>query len=66
MKLFFNVAFWGMFGEILGAGIVVASISYFVVEKPALRLKRLRPLGWFTQSSPDADPAPDQPPAATT
>lgn len=65
MKLFFNVAFWGMFGEILGAGIVVASISYFVIEKPALRLKRLRPLGWFKQTSPDADPGPDQPSAAT-
>jgi peptidoglycan/LPS O-acetylase OafA/YrhL len=57
MKLFFDVPFWQMFGEILGASIVVASISYFVVEKPALRLKGL--LGWFRQS-PDAAPAPTE------
>jgi peptidoglycan/LPS O-acetylase OafA/YrhL len=65
MRLFFNVAFWGMYGEVLGAGIVVASISYFVIEKPALRLKRLRPLDWFKQTSPGADPA-DGPPSAAT
>jgi len=64
MKLFFNVAFWGMFGEILGAGIVVASLSYFIIEKPALRLKRLRPLGWFKQTSPGADPVAGSQPAA--
>lgn len=45
MRLFFNVGFWGMFGEILGAAIVVASVSYFVVEKPALSAKRF--FGWF-------------------
>jgi peptidoglycan/LPS O-acetylase OafA/YrhL len=54
MKLFFDVPFWPMFGEILGASIVVASVSYFVVEKPALKLKGL--LGWFKQM-PDAVPA---------
>ena len=55
IRLFFNVGFWGMFGEILGAAIVIASVSYFVVEKPALRLKRL--LGWFKQALPGDDPA---------
>lgn len=45
MKVFFNVAFWGMFGEVFGATIVVATISYFVVEKPALRAKRF--FAWF-------------------
>jgi peptidoglycan/LPS O-acetylase OafA/YrhL len=65
MRLFFNVAFWPMYGEILGAGIVVATVSYFVIEKPALRLKRLRPLGWFKESSPDADRAAGPPSAAT-
>jgi peptidoglycan/LPS O-acetylase OafA/YrhL len=64
MRLFFNVAFWPMYGEILGAGIVVATVSYFVIEKPALRLKRLRPLGWFKESSPDADRAAGPPSAA--
>jgi peptidoglycan/LPS O-acetylase OafA/YrhL len=54
-----------MYGEILGAGIVVATVSYFVIEKPALRLKRLRPLGWFKESSPDADRAAGPPSAAT-
>lgn len=55
MKLFFNVPFWPMFGEILGAAVVVATVSYFIVEKPALRLKGL--LDWFRQSSNDGAPA---------
>ncbi|MGH9046218.1 MAG: acyltransferase family protein [Acidimicrobiales bacterium] len=46
MKVFFDVAFWGMFGEVFGAAIVVAAISYLVVEKPALRAKRF--FAWFT------------------
>jgi peptidoglycan/LPS O-acetylase OafA/YrhL len=45
MRLFFDVGFWGMFGEIFGAAVVVASISYFVVERPALSAKRF--FGWF-------------------
>lgn len=63
MRLFFNVAFWPMFGEILGSAIVVATVSYFLVEKPALRLKGL--LGWFRQPPPGAGPSPARPPAAT-
>ncbi|MGH8994693.1 MAG: acyltransferase family protein [Acidimicrobiales bacterium] len=51
-RLFFDVAFWGMFGEILGAAIVVATVSYLVIERPALRLKGL--LGWFRQGPPGA------------
>ena len=36
----FNLEFWALFFGVLGASIVSASISYFVVERPALRLKR--------------------------
>ena len=48
MRLFFNVGFWGMFGEILGVAVVVATASYFIVEKPALRAKRF--FGWFDRA----------------
>ncbi len=55
MKVFFNVAFWGMFGEVFGATIVVAALSYFIVEKPALRAKRF--FAWFSSPrSPTARP----------
>ncbi|HXW38876.1 MAG TPA: acyltransferase [Acidimicrobiales bacterium] len=57
IKLFFNVGFWGMFGEVFGAAIVVATVSYFVIEKPALRAKRF--FAWF--SSPPARSRPDVP-----
>jgi peptidoglycan/LPS O-acetylase OafA/YrhL len=50
VRLFFNVGFWGMFGEILAAAVVVATVSYFVVEKPALRAKRF--FGWFDAAQP--------------
>jgi peptidoglycan/LPS O-acetylase OafA/YrhL len=49
-KLFFNVGFWGMFGGIFGAAVVVAAVSYFVIEKPSLRAKRFLP--WFKVSAP--------------
>jgi peptidoglycan/LPS O-acetylase OafA/YrhL len=45
MRLFFNVGFWGMFGEIFGAAVVVAAVSYFVIEKPAQSAKRF--FAWF-------------------
>jgi peptidoglycan/LPS O-acetylase OafA/YrhL len=48
-RLFFNVGFWGMFGEIFGSAVVVATVSYFVVEKPALRAKRF--FEWFDNLS---------------
>lgn len=49
MKVFFNVGFWGMFGEVFGAAVVVAAVSYFVIEKPALRAKRF--FSWFDASA---------------
>jgi peptidoglycan/LPS O-acetylase OafA/YrhL len=36
----FNLEFWALFFGVLGASIVAASLSYFIVERPALRLKR--------------------------
>jgi peptidoglycan/LPS O-acetylase OafA/YrhL len=63
MRLFFNVGFWGMFGEIAGAAVVVATVSYFVVEKPALRAKRF--FVWFAppkaSESRAGDPSGDEP-----
>jgi peptidoglycan/LPS O-acetylase OafA/YrhL len=57
MKLFFNVGFWGMFGEIFGASVVVAAASYFLVEKPALRAKRF--FVWFdAPGRPGRSPGP--------
>jgi peptidoglycan/LPS O-acetylase OafA/YrhL len=56
LRLFFNVGFWGMFGEIFGGAIVVASISYFVVERPALSAKRF--FGWFDSPRRRADAPP--------
>jgi peptidoglycan/LPS O-acetylase OafA/YrhL len=45
MRLFFNVGFWAMFDEIFGAAVVVAAVSYFVIEKPALSARRF--FAWF-------------------
>jgi peptidoglycan/LPS O-acetylase OafA/YrhL len=41
----FNLEFWALFFGVLGASIAAASLSYFVVERPALRLKRR--LAWW-------------------
>jgi peptidoglycan/LPS O-acetylase OafA/YrhL len=62
-RLFFNVGFWGMFGEIFGAAVVVATLSYFVVEKPALRAKRF--FAWFgaPASALRPHPTPEEPAA---
>jgi peptidoglycan/LPS O-acetylase OafA/YrhL len=59
MRLFFDVGFWGMFGEIAGAAVLVASVSYFVVERPALSAKRF--FAWFDspRGGPSRLPAPD-------
>ena len=61
-KLFFDVGFWQMFGEIFGAAIIVATASYLLIEKPALRAKRL--FAWFKTPSapkpPDAEPGDPQ------
>ncbi len=58
-RLFFNVGFWGMFGEIAGAALAVATLSYFVVEKPALRAKRF--FAWFGSPRPSPRPRPAPP-----
>jgi len=50
LPLFFNVGFWAIFGGILAAAILVASASYFLVEKPALRAKRF--FAWFDAPRP--------------
>ncbi len=63
MKVFFDVAFWGMFAEVLGATIVVAAVSYFVVEKPALRAKRF--FAWFSNPPRAPGPALDVPPVVS-
>jgi peptidoglycan/LPS O-acetylase OafA/YrhL len=39
----FNLEFWGLFFGVLGASILAASVSYFVIERPALRLKGRAP-----------------------
>ena len=36
----FNLEFWALFFGVLGASVAAATLSYFVVERPALRLKR--------------------------
>lgn len=41
----FQVEFWWFFGAVLGLAIGTATLSYLIVEKPALRLKRS--IGWW-------------------
>ena len=53
----FNLEFWAFFLAVLGLSIISASLSYFIVEKPALRLKNS--LDWWrrTTGGPDHGPA---------
>jgi peptidoglycan/LPS O-acetylase OafA/YrhL len=61
----FNLEFWALFFGVLGASVAAATLSYFVVERPALRLKRRfawwRPSGAHrrphTRRLPPAGPA---------
>jgi peptidoglycan/LPS O-acetylase OafA/YrhL len=46
----FNEEFWAFFLGVLGLAIVSASLSYFIVEKPALRLKNS--IAWWRRSRP--------------
>jgi len=51
----FNMEFWALFLGVLGASIISASLSYFVVERPALRLKSR--IAWWRPSPPARDRA---------
>jgi peptidoglycan/LPS O-acetylase OafA/YrhL len=46
----FNEEFWAFFLGVLGLAIVSASLSYFIVEKPALRLKNS--IAWWRRTRP--------------
>ena len=45
----FTLEFWAFFFAVLGLTIITASLSYFVVEKPALRLKNS--IAWWRRPS---------------
>jgi len=52
----FDLEFWAFFLSVLGLSIISASLSYFIVEKPALRLKNS--LDWWRRTTgPAGDPA---------
>lgn len=52
----FNLEFWAYFLSVLGLSIASASLSYFIVEKPALRLKNS--IAWWRRPAPA--PSPDR------
>ena len=54
----FTLEFWAFFFAVLGLTIITASLSYFVVEKPALRLKNS--IAWWRR--PARRPATEAPP----
>jgi peptidoglycan/LPS O-acetylase OafA/YrhL len=60
----FNLEFWALFFGVLGASTAAAALSYFVVERPALRLKRRfawwRPAGAPRRRAVPAVPAATQ------
>jgi peptidoglycan/LPS O-acetylase OafA/YrhL len=45
----FTLEFWAFFFSVLGLTIITASLSYFIVEKPALRLKNS--IAWWRRPS---------------
>jgi len=49
----FNLEFWAFFLAVLGLSIISASLSYFIVEKPALRLKNS--LDWWRRTTAGPD-----------
>ncbi len=57
----FNIEFWAFFLGVLGLTIMSASLSYFIVEKPALRLKNS--IAWWRRSRPPKTPDPSEPAA---
>jgi peptidoglycan/LPS O-acetylase OafA/YrhL len=54
----FNEEFWAFFLGVLGLAIISASLSYFIVEKPALRLKNS--IAWWRRSRPPETPDPSE------
>ncbi len=63
----FTLEFWAFFFSVLGLTIVTASLSYFIVEKPALRLKNS--IAWWrrpTRGPRPVAPAAAESPGATT
>jgi peptidoglycan/LPS O-acetylase OafA/YrhL len=56
----FNEEFWAFFLGVLGLAIISASLSYFIVEKPALRLKNS--IAWWrrTRRPPPETPDPSE------
>ncbi len=55
----FNLEFWAFFLAVLGLSIISASLSYFIVEKPALRLKNS--LDWWRRTTAGPDERADGP-----
>ncbi len=58
----FTLEFWAFFLSVLGLSIVSAGLSYFIVEKPALRLKNS--IAWWRRPAAGTEPA--VPPGATS
>jgi len=50
----FNLEFWAFFFAVLGLTIITASLSYFIVEKPALRLKNS--IAWWRRPTRGTGP----------
>ena len=59
----FNIAFWPYLLGVLGLSIASSSLSYFIVEKPALRLKSS--ITWWKRPAPATTTAPTPAPATT-
>ena len=57
----FDIPFWPFFGAIVVLSTATATASYFIVEKPALRLKNS--LSWWKQRGSSSTP--DEPGAAS-
>jgi peptidoglycan/LPS O-acetylase OafA/YrhL len=50
----FDLEFWAFFLAVLGLSIISSTLSYFVVEKPALRLKNS--IAWWRRSGSGTEP----------
>ncbi|MGP0029921.1 MAG: acyltransferase family protein [Acidimicrobiales bacterium] len=57
----FTLEFWAFTLAVLVMSCITASLSYFILEKPALRLKNS--IAWWRRTRP-ADPSPESPPQA--
>ena len=59
----FNLEFWAFFLSVLGLSIISASLSYFIVEKPALRLKDS--IAWWRRAAPGPGRTGPRPPTTS-